>query len=258
MQDFKFKKKFGQNFLKNKQIIEKIVTSINPTNEDLIIEIGPGAGAITKELKRYNSKLIAFEIDNDTYEFLKPLEDERTKIVYTDFLEIDLKEYLKNENYKKLYIIGNLPYYITTPIIEKIMESNIDHESVTIMIQKEVADRFTAIPKTKEYGYMTVLLNYWYDIKKITKVSNNDFVPKPKVDSAVVQLKFNKKSNIEVDKFKKLIKECFQFKRKTLNNNIKSYDKTIIEKILNNYGYNLQNRAEEIELDAYIEIAKSI
>jgi len=205
MQDFKFKKKLGQNFLKNKQIIEKIVTSIAPTEKDLILEIGPGAGAITKELKRYNCKLIAFEIDKETYEFLKPLEDDKTKVVYEDFLEIDLNEYLKNEVYDKLYIIGNLPYYITTAILEKIMDSGIKHETVTIMIQKEVADRFTASPKTKEYGYMTVILNYWYDIKKITKVSSNDFIPKPKVDSAVVQLILNKKSSIELEKFKKLI-----------------------------------------------------
>jgi len=105
---------------------------------------------------------------------------------------------------------------------------------------------------------MTVILNYWYDIKKITKVSSNDFIPKPKVDSAVVQLILNKKSSIELEKFKKLIKECFQFKRKTLNNNIKSYDKKNIEKILNRHGYSLQNRAEEIALNAYIEIVKSI
>ena len=115
--------------------------------------------------KKYNCQLIAFEIDQETHKYLDKLEDDKTKIIYSDFLEVDLKQILNDYIYDKLYIIGNLPYYITTPIIEKIIDSKINPESITIMVQKEVGDRFLASPHTKEYGYITVLLNYWYDMK---------------------------------------------------------------------------------------------
>lgn len=258
MNEFKFKKKYGQNFLKNPKIIDAIVSSINPTEKDLIIEIGPGSGAITKHLKKYCSKLIAFEIDTDTEKYLTPLKDERTEIIYKDFLKVELNELLNNIEYEKLYFIGNLPYYITTPIIEKIIDSKLNIESITIMVQKEVADRFLAKPRNKEYGYMTLLLNYWYNIKRVVNVTKADFVPMPKVDSAVVQL--IRKNNEEIDyiKFKKLLKDSFQFKRKTLNNNLNGYNKIKIEKVLNKHNYSLKNRAEEIDLDTFIDITKSI
>lgn len=258
MTEFKFKKKFGQNFLKNEHIIEKIISSISPTEKDLIIEIGPGAGAITAKLKRYNANLIAFEIDVDTAKYLKPLEDEKTQIIYEDFLEVNLEEKLSSIKYENLYFLGNLPYYITTPIIEKVIDSTLDFKSFTIMVQKEVADRFLAKPHNREYGYMTVLLNYWFNIERLTNVSRSDFIPAPKVKSTVLLLKTKATPNVNYQKFKQLIKDAFQFKRKTINNNLKKYDKTVIEKVLIKNGYSMQSRAEEIDLDTFIELANSI
>ena len=258
MAKFKFKKKYGQNFLQDGHTIEKIVESISPTEDDLIIEIGPGAGAITKELKRYGATLVAFEIDEETKKYLLPLEDDKTKIIYQDFLELDMERFLKDYEYKNLYFIGNLPYYITTPIIEHIIDSSIEHESLTIMVQKEVADRFLSKPAHKEYGYMTVLLNYHYEISKVTDVDRRKFIPAPKVDSTVLKLTRKEKSELDYSKFKQLLKDSFQFKRKTINNNLSGYDKEKIEKILNKHGYTLASRAEELSLETFIEISKNL
>ncbi len=258
MAKFKFKKKYGQNFLKNELVIEKIVTSINPCEKDLIIEIGPGGGAITRRLKNYNSNLIAFEIDRETEKYLKPLENDKTHIVFEDILEVDLKEKIKDIKYDNLYFIGNLPYYITTPIIEKVIDSGLNYKSFTIMVQKEVADRFLATPHTKEYGYMTVILNYWFNIKKIADVPREDFVPAPNVDSTVLILERKENNPIDYDKFKTLLKDSFQFKRKTIHNNLKNYDINLIEKTLLKNGYTLQSRAEEIDLNTFLEIVNTI
>lgn len=258
MAKFKFKKKYGQNFLNNREVIEKIVSSVNPTENDLIIEIGPGGGVITKQLKKYKANIIAFEIDEETKKFLSKLEDDKTKIIYSDFLEIDLPKFLSAYTYEKLYVIGNLPYYITTPIIEHLINSKVEIESLTIMVQKEVADRFLAKPKTKEYGYMTVLINYNFDIEKIIEVKNTDFTPMPKVNSTVIKLIRKEKEPLNYDNFKKLLKEAFQFKRKTLNNNLKLYDKEKISEILKERGYSLSNRAEEIDLETFIDLARKL
>lgn len=258
MSEFRFKKKYGQNFLRNNSIVDKIVNSINPEEKDLIIEIGPGSGAITRRLKQYGANLIAFEIDEDTKKFLNDLEDEKTHIVYKDFLTVDLKSFLKDYTYDKLYIIGNLPYYITTPIIEHIIDSQIEVESITIMVQKEVAERFLSPKGNREYGYMTVLLNYNYSIKKIVDVSKDNFEPKPKVDSTVVELTKRKKENIDYIKFKQILKESFQFKRKTIKNNLSRYNSIVLEDILKSRGYTLNSRAEEIDLDTFLEMTKKL
>ena len=255
--NFNFKKKYGQNFLQNKIIINKIVNLIDASEDDLIIEIGPGAGALTKELKKYNCKLISFEIDEDTKEYLLPLEDDKTKIIYDDFLNVDINQYLKKYKYNKLYIIGNLPYYITTPIITKIIDSNINVDKQVYMVQKEVADRFSAKPGSKEYGSITVFLNYFYEVKKEFIVGKGNFKPQPKVDSAIVSFKSKKLDNsIDIEFFKKLVKDSFQFKRKTIRNNLKEYDLKKVEEVLNKYNFDLSSRAEELPLNVFIELVK--
>ncbi|HBA37516.1 MAG TPA: ribosomal RNA small subunit methyltransferase A, partial [Firmicutes bacterium] len=205
MSKFHFKKKYGQNFLRDEITLEKIASSIVPTNKDLIIEIGPGSGALTKKIKRYGAKIIAFEIDEETKRYLLPIEDEDTKIIYGNFLEIDIVKTIKHISYEKLYIIGNLPYYITTPILEHIIESQVDPHEIVIMVQKEVGERFLASPKTKAYGYMTVLLSYNYTVEKILDVKSTAFYPIPKVDSMVLKLKRKNRENIDYLKFQKLL-----------------------------------------------------
>ena len=258
MSKFVFKKKFGQNFLKNQSIIDKIVDSIEPNKDDLIIEIGPGSGALTKRLKKYDATLIAFEIDLETKKYLDKLEDEKTHIIYEDFLNANILKILNKYHYTNLYIIGNLPYYITTPIIEHIVELNLNVLSMVFMVQKEVADRFLSKPRSKNYGYMTVILNYWFDVEKIIDVDKKNFVPMPKVDSTVLRLSRKETLNVDYDKFDTLVKDSFKFKRKTLNNNLKAYDRCVIETILNRHGYTLENRAEEINLETFIDLTNNI
>ena len=255
MQNFNFKKKFGQNFLNNNSIIDTIVESISPSSNDLIIEIGPVAGALTKKLKKYNSILIAYEVDIDTKKYLNSLEDDKCKIIYEDFLDSNIKEVIKKYKYDNLYIIGNLPYYITTKIISHIIELNINPKEMVFMVQKEVADRFMAIPGNKEYGYMTVILNYNYNLKKVIDVPKHNFTPVPKVDSSVIKL-ISKKTNNDINYklFDNFIKSAFKFKRKTIKNNLTNYNEETLNKILSKYNLTSSSRPEDIPLDAYIDL----
>jgi len=253
---FNYKKKYGQNFLQDMAICDNIVNAISPSPDDLIIEIGGGSGAITKLLKKYNAHLITYEIDPDTKKYLLPLEDEKTSIIYEDFLQADINNTINSIDHNNLYIIGNLPYYITTPIIEKIIDTQIDPEKIVIMVQKEVANRFLAKPKTKDYGYMTVILNYNYNLERFIEVPKEKFYPVPKVDSTVVVLTKKDKQKINYDKLKSILKEAFQFKRKTIQNNIKSIPKEELLDVLTKHNYTLTSRAEEIDLETFIELSK--
>lgn len=256
MKELSAKKSLGQNFLKDNNILNMIADSIK-TKDDLIIEIGPGMGALTKKLINKDSYVIAYEIDERTKEYLLPLENEKTKIIYKDFLKTDIKEDIKDIEYNNLYVIANIPYYITTPIIEHIISENINVSAMTLLVQKEVAERFSAKPKTKEYGAITVYLNYFFEVEKLFNVKNTCFSPTPKVDSAVV--KFTKKENIyDVDnkKFFKFITECFSQKRKTLKNNLRNYDWNKVKEILDKHDILESCRAEELTLDIFIEIYK--
>ena len=232
---FDYKKSLGQNFLKDKNIIKKIADSINPTEEDLIIEIGPGAGALTKELVKKKSEVICFEIDTRLKEILEEINSEKLTIIFKDFLSIKINEYIDQNKYKNLYFVGNLPYYITTAIINKIVKESNPYE-ITIMVQKEVADRFSAKPGTKDYSSISIFLQYNFDIERVCNVSKTCFEPVPKVDSSVIKFKRNKKiSANDEEKFYKLIKDSFTQKRKNLKNNLKGYDLNKIQMILKKY-----------------------
>ncbi len=251
---FDFKKSLGQNFLIDKNIINKISDSIQVNNDDLIIEIGPGAGALTKELIKKDSDVICFEIDERLKETLEEIKSDKLKIVYKDFLKVNLDDYI-DKKYNRLFFVGNLPYYITTAIINKIVRESDPYE-ITIMIQKEVAERFMAKPNSREYGSLSVFLQYNFDIEKICLVSKKCFIPVPKVDSMVIKLKSNKKIGVKnEEKFYKLIKDSFKQKRKNLKNNLKNYNIEEINKVLNKFNKDLTYRAEEITIDEFIEIS---
>ena len=251
---FDFKKSLGQNFLIDKNIINKISDSIQVNNDDLIIEIGPGAGALTKELIKKDSDVICFEIDERLKETLEEIKSDKLKIVYKDFLRVKLDDYI-DKKYNRLFFVGNLPYYITTAIINKIVRESDPYE-ITIMIQKEVAERFMAKPNSREYGSLSVFLQYNFDIEKICLVSKKCFIPVPKVDSMVIKLKSNKKIGVKnEEKFYKLIKDSFKQKRKNLKNNLKNYNIEEINKVLNKFNKDLTYRAEEITIDEFIEIS---
>lgn len=253
---FNFKKKYGQNFLQNDRVISNIVNNLSADSDDLVIEIGPGSGALTRLLKNKGCQLLCYEIDTEVDIYLDKLKDERLEVIYDDFLSRDIFNDIKNKKYNNIYIIGNLPYYITTPIITKIINDNIRPKEMIFMVQKEVAERFSARPSTKEYGSISVFLNYYFDIKKLFVVSKKEFYPVPKVDSAVIKFT-EKKEILEVnfEKFNKLVRDSFQFKRKNLRNNLNGYDRDKINIILSDYNLSLDNRAEELGYEIFVDIA---
>ncbi len=259
---FHFKKKFGQNFLKDQTIPKKIVGVADIQKNSLVIEIGPGAGSLTKELSKAAKQVICYEIDTSLEDILdrELLGLDNVCVIYDDFLKRDVKQDLSSYEYHYLYVVANLPYYITTPIITHLIESNLGVDKIVVMIQKEVADRFCAKPGTREYGSITVFLNYYFDLKKEFLVSRNCFVPKPNVDSVVISL--NKKTeqlslnNKEL--FFQLVKDSFRFKRKTLRNNLKGYCLEKIEEILNEYHLDLSVRAEDLSLEIFVRISNNL
>ncbi len=261
--EFKFKKKYGQNFLIQKNIIKKIISISENKSPSLVIEIGCGDGRMTEELCNQYDNVLGYEIDNE----LKPFLDKTLKnhsnytIIYDDFLNRNLEEDIKKYEYNNLYIIANLPYYITTSIIEKIIESDLDIFKMVFMIQREVGEKFCAKPNTKEYNSLAVFLNYYFDIKKEITVNKENFFPKPNVDSIVIS--FTKKDNILFLKnkylFFKLVRDSFKYKRKTLKNNLQQkYDWNIITKVLKKYNLNLSIRAEQLDLIIFTEIANNL
>lgn len=251
----KAKKSLGQNFLIDKNIINKIGESINATEKDLIIEIGPGMGALTKILKNKNAKIICYEIDIDMKPYLNGLEDERTKVIYTDILLSDIKRDIQDIEYNNLYIVGNLPYYITTPIIKFLINLKLNIKEMIFMVQEEVADRFSSLPGNKEYGSITLYLQYYFEIKKLFKVSKKCFNPVPKVESAIIQLVArNTKPEVNEEKYFKLINDSFKMKRKTLRNNLSDYDFDKIKSVLNKYNLPETTRAEELSEEIFLNI----
>ncbi len=260
--NFNFKKKFGQNFIIDNNIIKSIVEKSNIDSDTLVIEIGVGAGALTKELSKYAKNVLCYEIDTTLKDLLKETLKDKTniKINYIDFLKADVKKDLKEYNYKKLYVVANLPYYITTPIITKIIEDKLNVDKIVVMVQKEVGDRFKAKPNTKDYNSLSIYLNYHFDIKKLIDVSRNVFMPRPNVDSIVIEFtKKQSKLNVMNEQlFYNLVKDSFKQKRKTLRNNLINYDLQTIEKILKTYKMDLTTRAEAIPIEIFVEIANAL
>jgi len=165
-----------------------------------------------------------------------------------------------NYEYDKLYFVSNVPYYITTPILLKIIESGLNFNKIVIMVQKEVGDRFTTLPGNREYGSITVLLNYFYDVKKEFFVSRKQFVPEPNVDSLIVSFS-EKKDKLELNDFKffeRILRDSFQFKRKTLKNNLKNYDLKKVEEVLKEYDYDLTVRAENLSVEIFVKISNAL
>ena len=256
-----FKKKFGQNFLNDENILNKIVKESEIPEDTLVIEIGPGAGALTNKLKDVASNVLAYEIDLDLQNILiDKFENTNVNIIWEDFLNRNIKEDIKGYNHKHIFVVANIPYYITTPIVEKIIDSGVDVEKIVIMVQKEVGDRFSAKPGSKEYGSISVFLNYFFNIKELFIVSKNCFTPRPNVDSVILSLeKKNDKEEVKDEKkLFKLIKDSFRFKRKNLRNNLKDYNLSKVEEVLKKYDKDLTSRAETLSLEIFIDISNNI
>lgn len=261
MSDFKFKKQFGQNFLIDNNVINKIVSDIEVFPNSLVIEIGCGDGRLTKFLCDKFDFVLGYEIDLEVKEDLyKNLDNyDNYEIIFDDFLKRDVINDLLNKSYDNLYVIANLPYYITTPIIEKLTLLNLNVQLIRVMVQKEVGERFTALPGSKNYGSITVYLNYNYKVEKNFVVSRNCFFPKPNVDSIIIS--FYKKDKLFVKDemfFYKLVRDSFKYKRKTIRNNLKNYDLDVIQKVLNKYNFDLSVRAEQLDVSIFCDIANSL
>lgn len=259
-------KKLGQNFLIDEFVIEEICDTAEVSSSDLIIEIGPGIGSLTAVLVEKASKVISVEIDekmlkilNDRFKFYNNFE-----LINEDILKVDLNKLIKenlNDKITKCKIVANLPYYITTPIIIKLLEENLNVESITIMVQKEVAERLTAIPGSKSSGAISHLIYYHADSSLAINVYRDSFIPAPDVDSAVINMKFLKEPRIKIEDeklFFDIIKAAFSQKRKTLvnglvNNNFFS-SKEETEKALTLVGLDSKIRGEKLTLEDFKKI----
>lgn len=264
-------KNLGQNFLIDMEVVEAIVEASEITNEDLIIEIGPGLGTLTSILLQKAGKVIAVELDKKMVEILKDRFSlyNNFEIINEDILKLNLKDIISkekdNNNLKNVKVVANLPYYITTPIIMNLLEEDINLESITIMIQKEVAERITAIPGSKLSGAITYAVHYYSEPKQIKIVPSNSFIPAPKVDSEVIKLQIKKEidTNIE-DKtlFFKIIKASFMQRRKTLANalvNAKLINsKEDIKKIFNEANIDENIRGEKLTMQDFANLANAI
>lgn len=259
---FQFKKSFGQNFLKDDSIVTKIVDSADIGSNDLVIEIGPGSGMLTKQLAPKAKNILCYEIDKRLESILdKNLKNfSNVSIIFDDFLKRNIKEDIKNFDYDNILIIANLPYYITTPIITKLIEANINLKQIVIMVQKEVGDRFSAGLGSKDYGSLTVFLNYYFKVKKLFIVSRNCFMPKPNVESVVVSLSSKENRRIATNEklFFRIVKDSFRFKRKSIKNNLKLYDSAIVASALEENNFTMNHRAEQITLDTFIDISDKL
>ena len=264
--NIKANKSLGQNFLINQDVIDKIVDSADINENDLIIEIGPGLGTLTKHLLEKAGKVICIELDE---RMVKILNDrfslyENFEIINQDVLKVDLNKIIENEN-RKCKIVANLPYYITTPIIMKLLESKLKIESITVMIQKEVAERLIAKPGEKQAGAITYTVYYYCTSEKILEVPNSSFIPEPEVTSEVIRMDLRKEPAVKVKDNQKMfaiIKAAFMQRRKTLlnsltNGQIFSNKQKAID-VFEKLNINQSARAEELTLEKFAEIANYI
>ena len=253
--ELKAKKKFGQNFLIDGNVVDKIARNATDSNETTI-EIGPGIGSLTECLLRYAKKVYAYEIDEDMYEILNEefKDEDKLKVILEDFLKVDLdKVDYKDE---KINVCSNLPYYVTTPILFKLFESDLNISKITVMVQKEVADRFKAQRGSEDYNALSIIVQYLYDVKQEMFVSKNVFYPSPKVDSAVISFTPKRERNYEFERgFFDFVKKCFMKRRKTLSNNLKDFlDEEAIKKIYTNRQLKATIRAQELSLEDFLNI----
>ncbi len=266
----KANKSLGQNFLINENVIKEIINSSQIEKQDCVIEIGPGLGTLTKELLEKAGKVISIELDKKMLPILKERFSlyKNFELINKDILKVDLKKLIeekKNEGIKNIKIVANLPYYITTPIIMKLLEEKLDIQSITVMVQKEVADRLIAIPGKKETGAITYTVYYYAEGEEILEVSKDSFIPEPEVTSKVIKLNIRKKPEVNIKNPKimfRIIKCAFMQRRKTLLNSLVNtkvfLNKEEGTKILKELNLDINIRAEKLTLEDYAKITNLV
>jgi 16S rRNA (adenine1518-N6/adenine1519-N6)-dimethyltransferase len=260
---FRFSKSLGQNFLIDNSVLQDIVESAHISKDDFVIEIGPGIGTLTKELLLKAKKVCSIELDSDLIPILEEelKEFKNFEIIHKDALKIDYNEIIGEE--KSVKLVANLPYYVTTPIIAKLLNDHYNFKSLTIMIQKEVAERIVSKPNCKEYGAISILVQYYCDTQIIRKVPCSSFVPQPKVDSMVIRLDRlteprTKLDNVEL--FFKIVRSSFNMRRKTLWNALKniSLDKNKLEIAFHESGIDPKRRGETLSIEEFGKLSNCI
>lgn len=268
---FKLTKSLGQNFLTDKNIIDRIIEGAEIGEDDLVIEVGPGIGVITYEASLAARKVITVEIDRNLIPILaETLADrDNIEVVNSDILKTDVNALIeearaKEPQIKNVQIIGNLPYYITTPIIMKLLEDGVRADGITVMMQKEVADRIKAVPSTKAYGALSVAVQYYCEVESVVNVPKEVFVPQPQVDSTVLRLKPRQDKPVVLrddEVFFGVVKAGFGQRRKTLSNSlmgIEGITKEIVKDALAAAGIEPTRRAETLNLEEFAKLANEI
>ena len=259
---FRFSKSLGQNFLIDKNFVDKIVDGAEVAGKN-VIEVGPGIGTISYEMAKTCKKLVLIEIDSTLIPIIEENMEEfdNVEIINADILKTDLVEI--QEKYfggEPFAFVSNLPYYITTPIIEKIFEDEVNCTSMTVMVQKEVADRMLADEKSKDYSSLSVFVKYYADAKRLTNVPKSVFMPAPKIDSAVLRLDLRAyDKDVDRDRLFSLVRAGFAKRRKTILNSLSAVaDKEDLKEVFANLGLKENLRAENLSLDDFINIANSL
>lgn len=267
--DFSFQKKFGQNFLIDTHVLDKIISAAHITKEDMVLEIGPGIGTMTQYLAEAAGKVIAVEIDRNLIPILEDTLSEynNVRVINEDVLKLDLRKLADKENGgKAIKVVANLPYYITTPIIMGLFENHVPVESITVMVQKEVADRMQTGPGNKDYGALSLAVQYYAEPYIVANVPPNCFMPRPKVGSAVIRLTRHEKPPVEVKDEKlmfDIIRASFNQRRKTLANGLNNSDKItcskeIITKAIEKLGKGASVRGEALSLQEFASLSNDI
>ena len=265
--DFHFQKKFGQNFLIDEHVLDKIIRAAEITKDDYVLEIGPGIGTMTQYLACAAREVTAVELDRALIPILEDTlkEYDNVSIINEDILKVDIAALAKEKNGgRPIKVVANLPYYITTPIIMGLFESHVPLESITVMVQKEAAQRICAEVGTRQSGAVTVSVNYYAEPEMLFGVSAGSFMPAPKVDSAVIRLNVRKEPPVTVGNEKLLfnvIKAAFSQRRKTLANSLSSglsVEKGKINELLINSGVETNARAEKLTLDDFANITNNL
>ena len=265
---FAFQKKFGQNFLIDSNVLESIIRGAEITKDDFVLEIGPGIGTMTQYLCEAARQVVAVEIDKMLIPILEDTlsEYDNVEVINQDVLKVDIKSLAEEKNNgKPIKVVANLPYYITTPIIMGLFESGVPIDSITIMVQKEVADRMQTGPGSKDYGALSLAVQFYATAKVILNVSATCFMPRPNVDSAVIKLTRHKEPTVNVADEKlmfKIIRASFNQRRKTLVNGLKnspelSFYKEQIVKAIEKIGKPETIRGEALTLEEFAELANA-
>lgn len=260
---FSLKKNFGQNFLVDERVLEKIIDAARIDKNDTVIEVGPGIGTLTQALAKAAGRVIAVEIDKSLIPLLEDTLSgfENIEIINEDILKVDIKKFSEQDDSVK--VVANLPYYITTPVIMQILENRLPVKSITVMVQKEVAYRMKAEPASKDYGALSLAVRYYSEPYLVANVPQNCFIPRPNVDSAVIRLTIFDKPRVEVSDsgfMFKVIKAAFSQRRKTLLNcifNSKdfSFEKEEIAEILAEAGFEEKIRGERLTLEEFANLS---